>query len=228
MPGETGCYIGVTLTSLALLISVSLNIILYTLRKRERQSRAVEEALYRHSLQDDRFDDEEQLSQNNPIYGNICMDGGGTANFNYGLYEPRTNLSTRQEEKDEPNDVSYASLDLTVAQKRKKKRKYHNKPNQTHQVQTHTPPGQQSSVDTSVDHEVTLPSRSSSLMVSRNSIYLNSHQVALEAEELERERDREREWKSNREREREIQIRNMHSDFDHSFGQSELSHEQDH
>ena len=41
------------------------------------------------------------------------------------------------------------------------------------------------------EEEATLPSRSSSLMVSRHSIYLNSQQIAQEAQELEREKQQE-------------------------------------
>lgn len=108
---------------------------------------------------------------------------------------------------EEPADVSYASLDLSVAQKRKKKRKYQQKQSQIYEVQTHAPP----------DGEPALPSRSSSLMVSRNSIYLNSHQVALETEELDRQRERDRKYS----REREME---MHG---HSLDQSEPRHEQD-
>ncbi|XP_017546894.1 uncharacterized protein LOC108423816 [Pygocentrus nattereri] len=220
----TGPYVGLVLTSLALLTSVSLNILLYWLRRRERQSRDVEEPLYPDSFPVDRFQDEEQLSQENPIYGNICTEvGGPMRTVDYGGYEPRTNQSARQDEQDVPADVSYASLDLSVAQKRKKKRKYQQKQAQTHQAQTHPPPmAQQNCLETGADSEVALPSRSSSLMMSRNSIYLNSHQVALETEERERERERER--RSNRER--EMEIRNMHGDFEHSFGQSEPRHEQ--
>ncbi|KAG9263662.1 hypothetical protein AMEX_G23716 [Astyanax mexicanus] len=210
-----------SLTSIGLVISVSLNILLYTLRRRERQNRDVEEPLYRDYFHGDRFEDE-AVNQDNPIYGNICMEGGGRENEYPG--EPRTNQSVRQDEQDDSADVSYASLDLTVAQKRKKKRKYQQKQSQTHQAQTHSAPmAQQSCLETGSDCEVALPSRSSSLMVSRNSIYLNSHQVALETEELERERKRERQ--SNRAR--EMEIRNIYRDFDHSLGQSDLRHEDD-
>lgn len=77
-----------------------------------------------------------------------------------------------------------------------------------HKVQTHPPPvAQMRHTEMGADCDVALPSRTSSLIVSRSSIYLNSHQVALETEELQRERERERErhteWKSNHERDDE-------------------------
>lgn len=134
----------------------------------------------------------------------------------------------------QPGDVSYASLDLTANKKRRKKRKY-NKQAPTHQAQTHPQPAsQQNCMDLDEEADVTLPSRSSSLMVSRHSIYLNSHQVALEAEERERERERERVREMEMERERddnaEIEFemhRNVHEDFEYSHSRSRQSLEQD-
>lgn len=138
--------------------------------------------------------------------------------------------------------MSYASLDLTANKKRRKKRKYH-KQAQIYQAQTHPQPAsQQNCMDQDDEADITLPSRSSSLMVSRHSIYLNSHQVALEAEEREREREREREMEMEMERERgrEMEMerddnaerefemhRNVHEGFDHSLGRSRQSLEQD-
>ncbi|KAI4877466.1 hypothetical protein NFI96_015432, partial [Prochilodus magdalenae] len=228
----TGAYTGVVLTSIALVISISLNVVLYSLRRKDRQSREVEEPLYPDSFPIDRFEEEEEVeveverhNQENPIYGNICTEGGGPLRLvDYGSYEPRTNQSARQDEQSEQADISYASLDLNLVQKRKKKRKYQQKQGQAHQAQTHLPPlAQQNSLEDDADCEVALPSRSSSLMMSRNSIYLNSHQVALETEERERERERER--RSNRTRETEPW--NAHGDFERGLGQSELRHEQD-
>lgn len=138
--------------------------------------------------------------------------------------------------------MSYASLDLTANKKRRKKRKYQ-KQAQIYQAQTHPQPAsQQNCMDQDDEADITLPSRSSSLMVSRHSIYLNSHQVALEAEEREREREREREMEMEMERERgrEMEMerddnaerefemhRNVHEGFDHSLGRSRQSLEQD-
>lgn len=120
----------------------------------------------------------------------------------------------------EHGDVSYASLDLTANKKRRKKRKFQKQP-QTYQVQTHSQAASlQNCLDQDTEVDLTLPSRTSSLMVSRHSIYLNSHQVALEAEE--RERGKERETDENEEREFEMRI-NSHEDFDHSLGRSRQS-----
>ncbi len=129
-------------------------------------------------------------------------------------------------------DVSYASLALTGNKKRRKKRKYQ-KQAQTHQAQTHPQPASQHNcMDQDDEVDITLPSRSSSLMVSRHSLYLNSHQVALEAEEREREREREKEMEMEMERddiaEREFEMhRNVHEGFDHSLGISRQSLEHD-
>ncbi|KAB5543505.1 hypothetical protein PHYPO_G00079950 [Pangasianodon hypophthalmus] len=201
----TGPYVGLSITSVALLMSVCLNILLYSLRRKDRKNRDVGVTLYQDSFHSDRFEEEEQQNQDNPIYGNIFVDGGGSLPVvEYGDYEQMTKKGARQDEKSDPEDVSYASLDLRLVQKRKKKRRYQEKQNQMHKVQTHPPPGaQMRRMEMGADCDVALPSRSSSLIVSRSSIYLNSHQVALETEELQRERERERgreaEWKSNHE-----------------------------
>lgn len=115
--------------------------------------------------------------------------------------------------------MSYASLDLTANKKRRKKRKFQKQP-QTYQAQTHSQSASlQNCQDQDIEADVTLPSRTSSLMVSRHSIYLNSHQVALEADERERGRD------ETEEREFEMS-RISHEDFDHSLGRSRQSLEE--
>ncbi|XP_041706212.1 uncharacterized protein LOC121541293 [Coregonus clupeaformis] len=78
-------------------------------------------------------------------------------------------------------DLNYASLDLNVGQtiKKKKKRRY-----QQNQPQTQTQMGG-GFLEVEVEVEASLPSRSSSPLASRNSIYLNSLQMALETEERE-------------------------------------------
>ncbi|XP_046716311.1 uncharacterized protein LOC124393046 isoform X2 [Silurus meridionalis] len=200
-----GCTVGLALTSIALVISVCLNILLYSLRRKERQNRDVGMPMYEDSLQSDRLEEDEQQLQDNPIYGNIFVDNGEYKPRTVdGDYEPMTKQSTRQDEKSDSEDVSYASLDLKLFQNRKKKKRYQAKQNQTHKVQTHPPPrAQMRRMDSEADCDVALPSRSSSLIVSRSSIYLNSHQVALETEELQRERERvrerETEWELNHE-----------------------------
>ncbi|XP_017345489.1 uncharacterized protein LOC108277350 isoform X3 [Ictalurus punctatus] len=193
----TGPYVGLSLTSIALLMSVCLNIVLYSLRRKDRQNRDVGVPLYQDSIHSDRFEDDERQNQENPIYGNIFVDGGGSLTMpEYRDYDQMTKKGARQDEKSDPEDVSYASLDLKLVQKRKKKKRYQEKQNQMHKVQTHPPPvAQMRRTEMGEDCDVALPSRSSSLIVSRSSIYLNSHQVALETEELQRER--ETEWQSS-------------------------------
>ncbi|XP_058646412.1 RNA-binding protein 25 isoform X2 [Onychostoma macrolepis] len=195
-----------------------------------------EEPLRQDSLQSCRFEDDEMERQENPIYGNICLDGGGPFEMSQEVcYEQMSHASTAKKGlKVQQGDVSYASLDLTANKKRRKKRKYQ-KQGQTHQAQTHPQPAsQQNCMDQDEEADITLPSRSSSLMVSRHSIYLNSHQVALEAEEREREREREREMEMEMEMERDDNAerefemhRNVHEGFDHSLGRSRQSLEQD-
>ncbi|XP_077098829.1 uncharacterized protein LOC143749970 isoform X2 [Siphateles boraxobius] len=230
-------YVATSLTSIALLISVSINVAFYLLRRKNKNSAANEnmfeygeEPLRRDSLQSYRFEDDEMERQENPIYGNICIDGGGAFEMSPEVcYEQMAQASTvKQGLKVQQGDVSYASLDLTVNKKRKKNRKYQ-KQAQAHQAQTHPQPAsQQNYMDQDNEDDVTLPSRSSSLMVSRHSIYLNSHQVALEAEEREREREKMMEMERNENGEREFAMhRNLHEGFDHSLGRSRQSLKQD-
>ncbi|KAM9455933.1 uncharacterized protein Hap1MRO34_019488 [Clarias gariepinus] len=214
--GCTGSYVGLSLTSIALLVSVCLNIVLYSLRRKDRQKKGdFGLPVYLDSFHSDsnyRFEEEERQNQDNPIYGNIFVDGGAIlTQTEHGDYEQMTKKGTRQDvqstvqdEKSDPEDISYASLDLRLVQKGKKKKRYQKKQNQTHKVQTHPPPVvPMRRVEMGTDCDVALPSRTSSLIVSRSSIYLNSHQVALETEELQREREREREqgteWNSSHE-----------------------------
>ena len=98
-------------------------------------------------------------------------------------------------------DLNYASLDLNMAAQKRKKRRHQQGQNQ-HQAQARlSQPQSQASaqmggfLEVEAIVEATLPSRSSSPMASRHSIYLNSQQMALETEEREKEklRDVERE-----------------------------------
>lgn len=89
-------------------------------------------------------------------------------------------------------DLNYASLDLKIANKRKKKARHQqgqaqgrNKP-QDQVAGHHAPANTFLEVDAEVDAH--LPPRDTSTMVSHSSIYLNSQQIAQEAEEMERER----------------------------------------
>ncbi|XP_042562936.1 T-cell receptor-associated transmembrane adapter 1 [Clupea harengus] len=182
-------YIGLFLTGLALIISVSFNILLYSMRRRDQKVRDAEEYLYNYSERSEERFEEEVQQQDNPIYGNICTNGGEPEAENDVCYEQMAGPKRKQKQA----DVSYASLDLSIAKKHKKKRKFQTNQNQAHQNQTHqahmTPQGSLEVADP--EEEATLPSRSSSLMVSRHSIYLNSQQIAQEAQELEREKQQE-------------------------------------
>ncbi|XP_051539729.1 uncharacterized protein LOC127432552 isoform X4 [Myxocyprinus asiaticus] len=192
-------YVAVSLTSMALLISVCLNVALYLLRRQERHKAANrdifkcgEEPFRRVSIQSERFENNEMERQENPIYGNICLDGGGP----FGMSE----------------DVCYEQMSHASSAKQ----------------------GLKNCLDQDTEAEVTLPSRTSSLMVSRHSIYLNSHQVALEAEEREREWEREREKEKERQKDRddngEIEFemsRHLHEGFEHTLGRLRPSLEQD-
>ncbi|KAK2823428.1 hypothetical protein Q7C36_020028 [Tachysurus vachellii] len=227
---DKGCIVGLAIMPIALLISVCLNIYLFYLKRKDSQSRDIEVPLYRDSFHSDRFEDDERQNQDNPIYGNIFLDGvGGSMSLpEYGNKVQMTKKGTRLDGKFDPEDVSYASLDLRCAQKCKKKKRHQERQNQAHKVQTHPAPGRQMRrIERGTDCDSTLPSRTSSLIVSRSSIYLNSHQVALETEELQREREREKEreieWKSNQEWE---MMKKLHGNFDHSLESSEPSHDQ--
>lgn len=229
----TNSYVAIALISLGLVISVCLNVTLYLLRRQDRYKRANEdpfdygeEEFRRNSI--DRFEDDEMERQENPIYGNICLEVGGSFRMPEDVcYEQMSQASTSKKTlKVHQGDVSYASLDLSANKKRKKKRKFQ-KQAQTHQAQTHPQPvSQQNCEDQDIDADITLPSRTSSLTVSRHSIYLNSHQVALEAEERERERERVRELERERNETEEFELRNSHEDFDHSLGRSRQSLEE--
>ncbi|XP_012987261.1 uncharacterized protein LOC105026651 [Esox lucius] len=212
MPGTecSGTYIGLALTSLALLVSVCVNIILFILRHRDIKHRAdTEELLYPLHYPTEspiRFEEEEEeenhQQQENPIYGNIASVSEG--NCTSLCYESMTLHHSRANRKPPQTvshlqhpDLNYASLDLDVGQKRKKKRRYH-------QNQTQGPAqAARGFLEVDAEVEASLPSRSSSPLASRNSIYLNSQQMALETEERERVRergwDRDREWDTGRE-----------------------------
>ncbi|TSK16197.1 Mitochondrial import inner membrane translocase subunit Tim10 B [Bagarius yarrelli] len=160
--------------------------------------------LYRKYLIQKRFENEGQENLDNPIYGNIFVDGrGGSMPMSeYGNNKQMPKKATRQDEQSGPEDVSYASLDLRLVKKHKKKKRSREEQNQTHMVQTYPAPvPQMRCTERTADCDGALPSRSSSLTVSRSSIYLNSHQVALKTDELQRRRERERkretEWENN-------------------------------
>ncbi|XP_048093402.1 uncharacterized protein LOC125290966 isoform X1 [Alosa alosa] len=186
-------YIGLALTGLALMISVCLNVLLYSLRRRDQKTRDAEEYLYDNSEHSENRFEEEVQQQENPIYGNICTNGGESEAANEMCYEPMTGRDPTPNER--PADVSYASLDLRNAKKHKKKRKYQqNQTAQTQKAQFHATLPQGCLDVAEGEEDVTLPSRSSSLMVSRHSIYLNSQQITQEAQELGNAQGHTEEW----------------------------------
>ncbi|XP_036381766.1 uncharacterized protein LOC118775775 [Megalops cyprinoides] len=200
---ETGVYVGLALTLLALLISVCLNIIFYSLRRQNRRRTDLEEFIYpKPHLVISHEEEELPDNQENPIYGNISTERAGNdpEGDSPRVFYEHMKARCREEKPPQQMDVSYASLDLNVGQKGRKKRRNKQNPKRG---QNWAGQAQEDFLEVDVEVEATLPSRSSSPIVSRNSIYLNSHQVALETEEREREREWEREWERERERQRE-------------------------
>ncbi|XP_029030538.1 uncharacterized protein LOC114870062 [Betta splendens] len=187
----------VVVLSLALLLSLCLNVVFYVKRRAfcrdkdnccsshnfEEESLTQADEHYFHDLvnhheqQENPHDYHEQLE--NPIYGNISVD----------RREPCYETMTKQKTRDgltrlEP-DLNYASLDLKVAKKRRKHRHLGQGPSGCQdQLLVH----QSDFLEVEADMDAHLPSRDTSTMVSHSSIYLNSQQIAQEAEEIERER----------------------------------------
>ncbi|XP_035521911.1 uncharacterized protein LOC118331218 [Morone saxatilis] len=218
--------IGLALLSLALLISLCLNVIFWIRRRAtlcgdrdeccnpqiyERESLSQDAGHYFHNLnhheqEENPHNDHEQ--QENPIYGNISTDRRGSLEV---CYEMMTMKHTRDRMKSLEPDLNYASLDLKVANKYKKKHRHQQghtqgriKPQDQLPVDL-TPPGN-AFLEVEADMEAQLPSRDNSTMISHSSIYLNSQQIAQETEVMERERgiDMEREnvgWEGIRRRE---------------------------
>lgn len=90
-------------------------------------------------------------------------------------------------------DLNYASLDLKVANKHKKKHRHQHghsqgRSNPQDQLPVRLTPPVNASLEVDADMDAQLPSRDTSTMVSHSSIYLNSQQIAQEAEDMERER----------------------------------------
>ncbi|XP_054586854.2 uncharacterized protein [Nothobranchius furzeri] len=127
--------------------------------------------------------------QENPIYGNINTDRRGSAED---CYEMMTLQRTRESTKPSESDLNYASLNLKMAKKRKKHRHTQGQAQgrNKHQDQKpdHGTPPVNSFLELDADVDAHLPPRDISTMISYNSIYLNSQQIAQEAVELERER----------------------------------------
>ncbi|KAI3373698.1 hypothetical protein L3Q82_022284 [Scortum barcoo] len=141
-----------------------------------------EEDHYFHNLTNDEQEENphnHHEQQENPIYGNISTDRGGSVEV---CYEMMTMQHKKDHMKPSGPDLNYASLDLKVAKKHK--RKYR------HQQGGHTqlPAQSKALLDMDADMDTQLPPRDTSTMVSHSSIYLNSQQIAQETEEMERER----------------------------------------
>ncbi|KAM6983420.1 uncharacterized protein LKV04_011360 [Tautogolabrus adspersus] len=201
----TECYtelVGLALLSLALLISLCLNVF-FCVRRRATLCKDIDACCYQHIYQGERLsqdegqyfnyvnDHEQQENSHNhheqlenPIYGNIRSEGGGSVG---GCYEMMTMQQTRDRMKTLEADLNYASLDLKLAKKHKKRPRHQHKGRNSLQDQLTVHPVNDF-MEVEADMDAHLPSRDTSTMVSHSSIYLNSQQIAQEAEEMERER----------------------------------------
>ncbi|CAN9501880.1 unnamed protein product [Ophioblennius macclurei] len=177
---------GLVVLSLTLLISLCLNVILWY-KKGPSSCRDREDSCCHHVTEEDVDEEQretphaEREQQENPIYGNIHTERTEVCYEMMTMRQPRDNTKP---------DLNYASLDLKLAKKHKKQRRQQSQGRATLQDQPavrHTPPVN-SFLEVDADVDACLPSRDTSTMVSHSSIYLNSQQIALEAEEMERER----------------------------------------
>ncbi|KAJ0061556.1 hypothetical protein NL108_005690 [Boleophthalmus pectinirostris] len=185
-------WLALLLLSLVLLASVCLNLILCLLRhKRSTQCKdqnasrdSVPQDEEAYSRDTDNCTPEENshsvhLQQENPIYGNITTKDTGCV-----VYEEMA-VRARGRTKPAESDLNYASLDLKLAKKRKRK--------QSHQQGL--VPGQDSPPDQLHDRliqphvleeeDVCLPPIDHSPMGFHSTIYLNSQQIDLEREDNE-------------------------------------------
>ncbi|XP_035034713.1 uncharacterized protein LOC118122228 isoform X2 [Hippoglossus stenolepis] len=188
-------HIGLVLLFVALMISMILNLILF-IRRRGSYCREKDDCCFPHIYEGEgppqdegRFFPDQQenphLQQENPIYGNIST--VRTEAFT----EMMTTQHTRHRTEPFETDLNYASLDLKIAKKRK--RKYQHQQDQFRssrqdQLPVHLPPPMNSFLEVERDMDAHLPPRDTSTMVSHTSIYLNSQQIAQETEELAKER----------------------------------------
>ncbi|XP_034034227.1 uncharacterized protein LOC117517344 isoform X2 [Thalassophryne amazonica] len=192
MPDCIAAWVAVVVLSLALLISFSLNLIFYFLRRKaslcrdsntswdpqicEQESLSRNDGHYFHDLN-------HHEQQENPIYGNIHT---GSADV---CYEMMAMQHTNNGKRSLESDVNYASLDLKVAQKRKKNHHLQSRIQGCNKLQDHLPVTSAHSVtpflEIEADMDACLPSKNNSTMVSHSSIYLNSQQIAQETEAIE-------------------------------------------
>ncbi|XP_028278392.1 uncharacterized protein LOC114446761 isoform X2 [Parambassis ranga] len=133
--------------------------------------------------------------QENPIYGNIITERGGAAES---CYEMMTMQRTRECRKALDPDLNYASLDLKVANRRKNRLRHQQGQTQGRntfqdQLPAHLTPPAHTFFEVDANVDAHLPPRDTSNMVSHSSIYLNSQQIAQEAEEREKSINTERE-----------------------------------
>ncbi|XP_047462470.1 uncharacterized protein LOC125020889 [Mugil cephalus] len=218
--------VGLGVSCLALLMSLCLNFILY-IKLRATSSTDKNESGYQHTSDEDLVSQHEELyfrdtnhqeqqenplndceQQENPIYGNISTDRGVTPEA---CYETMTMQRKRERMKPLEPDLNYASLDLKIANKRKKKARHqqgqtHGRNKSQDQLPVHHTPPANTFLEVDADLDAHLPSKDTNTMVSHSSIYLNSQQIAQEAEEMGRGRSihKEREnagWESMRRRE---------------------------
>ncbi|XP_076607397.1 uncharacterized protein LOC143333262 [Chaetodon auriga] len=207
--------VGLALLSLALLMSLCINIILCIRRRAtlcrddeccdphlyEGESPLQDEGHYFHNLNHDEQQENplnHHEQQENPIYGNISTDRRGSIEV---CYEMMTVQHARDRMKSLEPDLNYASLDLKVANKHKKKHRHQQGLAQGRnklqdQLPAHLTPPVNAFLEVEADMDAQLPSRDTSTMVSHSSIYLNSQQIAQETEDMERE---SREWKGEQE-----------------------------
>lgn len=185
-------WLALLLLSVALLASMCLNLIFCLLRRKQSSFKDQNSSRYSKSLPQteevypgdtNNYSQEESshrlhLQQENPIYGNIITDGTGSAV----VYEA---MSVRARDRTEPSesDLNYASLDLKIAMKRKRRHQ------QGHVLGRISPPNQFQARLTPPENgfldEACLPLKDQSPMVSHSSIYLNSQQIGLEREDDE-------------------------------------------
>ncbi|KAE8287472.1 hypothetical protein D5F01_LYC13516 [Larimichthys crocea] len=207
--------VGLALVTLALLISLCINVILCIRRKAILRG-----GHYFHNFNDDEpqenhHNHDEQ--QENPIYGNINADRRGSVEV---CYEMMTVQHARDRMKSVDPDLNYASLDLKVANKHKKK----NRHQQSHaqgrnklqdQVPVRLTPPVNAFLEVEADVDTQLPSRDTSTMVSHSSIYLNSQQIAQETVDMGRERELENAgWEDSASREWEGEEESMGEKID--------------
>ncbi|KAF3705863.1 hypothetical protein EXN66_Car021554 [Channa argus] len=196
--------VGLVLLSLTLLISMCLNVV-FCFRRRDTLCRDTYDCCYSHNIKGEGLSQGEgqyfhdlnhhenqenphnHEQQENPIYGNITIDRRVSSEI---CYEMMTKQQTRGPMKPSHRDLNYASLDLKVA---KKRRKHHYQQSQAQgnnncqdQLPAHSTISIHDFLEVDEDMDAHLPPRDTSTMVSHSSIYLNSQQIAQEAEEMER------------------------------------------